>query len=92
MSKEWPLQLIAIVIEWIFLFTKIEEENIGNIWFPLVYYLWSADKDKCYADKSDKIDALKDNIGEAIGFRWSIICGVPTKISVTLTIQIKLTL
>ena len=34
---------------------------------PLDYYLWGAVKDKCYADKSDTIDALKDNIREAIG-------------------------
>ena len=34
---------------------------------PLDYYLWSAAKDKCYADKPETIDALKDNIREAIG-------------------------
>ena len=92
-----------------FLFTKIEEEHIGNIWFqqdgatwhtaeatlnalsPIfedhiisrradvvwpprscdltlsVYYLWLAVKDKCYADKSETIDALKGNIRKAIG-------------------------
>ena len=55
---------------------KIEEEYIGNISFqqdgatccdltPLDYYLWCADK--CYADKPDAINALKDNIREAIG-------------------------
>ena len=33
----------------------------------LDYYLWGAIKDKCYADKPDTIDALKDNIREAIG-------------------------
>ena len=90
-----------------FLFTKIEEQDIGNIWFqqhsatchiaditlevlrpvfenriisrkaevvwprrscdltPLDYYLWSAVKDKCYSDKPETIDALKDNIREA---------------------------
>ena len=84
-----------------FLYTKIEEEDIGNIWFqqdsstchtaeatldglrpvcedriirrganvvwppcsydltPLDYYLWSAVKDKCYADKPEKIYALR---------------------------------
>ena len=89
-----------------FLFTKIEEKYIGNIWFqqigttchtaeatldvlrpvcedriisrradvvwpprscnlrPLDYYLWGAAKDKC---KPEIIDALKDNIHEAIG-------------------------
>ena len=34
---------------------------------PLDYYLWGAVKDKCYADKLVTIDALKDNIREAIG-------------------------
>ena len=34
---------------------------------PLDYDLWSAVKDKCYADKPETIDALKDNISEAIG-------------------------
>ena len=33
---------------------------------PLEYYLWGAIKDKCYADKPEIIDALKDNIREAI--------------------------
>ena len=92
-----------------FLFTKIEEKDIGNIWFQqdggtchtveakldvllsvfedriislkadvvwppriyhltfLDYYLWSAVKDKCYADKPETIEALKDNVLEAIG-------------------------
>ena len=91
-----------------FLFTKIEEDNIGNIWcqqdeaachtaeatldvlhavfedqiisrradvfWPprsgdfttLDYYLWGAVKDKCYADKPETIEALKDNIRKAI--------------------------
>ena len=34
---------------------------------PLDYYLWGAVKDKCSADKPETIDALKDNIREAIG-------------------------
>ena len=92
-----------------FFFTKIEEEDIGNIWFqqhgakchpaevpldvlcpvfedsitsrradviwpprscdltPLNYHLLGAVKDKCNADKSETIDALKDNIREVIG-------------------------
>ena len=92
-----------------FLFTKIEEENIGNSWFQqggatchtaeatldvlrpvfedriisrradvvwpprscdltlLDYYLWGPVKDKCYADKPQKIDALKNNSHESIG-------------------------
>ena len=32
---------------------------------PLEYYMWV--KDKCYADKPETIDVLKDNIREAIG-------------------------
>ena len=41
---------------------------------PLDYYLWcdkcyviSVVKDKCYADKPEIIEALKENIREAIG-------------------------
>ena len=34
---------------------------------PLDYYLFGAVKDKCYTDKPETIDALKDNICEAIG-------------------------
>ena len=34
---------------------------------PLDYYFWGAIKDKCSANKSETIDALKDNICEAIG-------------------------
>ena len=29
---------------------------------PLDYYLWAVVKDKCYADKPEIIDTLKDNI------------------------------
>ena len=50
-----------------FLFTKIEEEDIGNIWFQKDGDLWAAVKDNCYADKPETIDALMDNIREAIG-------------------------
>ena len=82
-----------------FLFTNLEEEDSGNIWFQqkgatchtaeatidvlrpvfedriisrrtdivsLDYYLWGSVKDKCYDDKPETIDALKDNIREAI--------------------------
>ena len=34
---------------------------------PLAYYMWGAFKDKCYADNRETIDALKNNIREAIG-------------------------
>ena len=33
---------------------------------PLDYFLCCAIRDKCYADKPETIDALKDNIREAI--------------------------
>ena len=33
---------------------------------PLNNYLWNAFKDNCYVDKPEAIDALKDNISEAI--------------------------
>ena len=99
-----------------FLFIKIEEEDIDNIWFqqdgatchtaeailnvlrsvfedciissradvvwpprssnltPLDYLLWGAVKDKCYADKPETIDALKDYTREGIGCTQSIMC------------------
>ena len=80
-----------------FLFTKIEEEDIGNIWFQqdsatshtaeaifdvlrpvfedrinshradVIWPPRSCDLTQCYADKPETIDALKDNIREAIG-------------------------
>ena len=34
---------------------------------PLDYYLWGTVKDKCYADKPETINALKESIREAIG-------------------------
>ena len=84
-----------------FLFTKIGEEDIGNIlfqqegaachtaeatqdvlrlvfedriiscragvvWPPRSCNLWVTAKDKCYADKPETIDALENNIREAI--------------------------
>ena len=33
---------------------------------PLNHYLWGAVKDKCYADKPETINTLKDNVREAI--------------------------
>ena len=39
---------------------------------PLDYSLWGAFKDKCYADKSETSDALKDNIREVIGLIGNI--------------------
>ena len=39
----------------------------NNRTHTLDYYLWGAVKDKCYGDKLERIDALKDNMCEAIG-------------------------
>ena len=42
------------------LFGYLEHRNLT----PLDYYLWGAIKDKCYADKPETIDVLRDNIRE----------------------------
>ena len=39
----------------------------GHLGVGPLDYLCGAVKDKCYADKPETIDALKDNIREAIG-------------------------
>ena len=61
------------------MFTHVFEDRIISrraevVWPPrscvlttLDYYLLGAVKDKCYANKSELIDPLKDNIREAIG-------------------------
>ena len=53
---------------------RIVSRRAGVVWppwccdlTPLDYYLWSAVKGTCYVDKLETIDALKDNIREAIG-------------------------
>ena len=53
---------------------RIISRRANVVWPPrscdltsLNYYLWGAVKDKCYDDKPETIDALKDNIREAIG-------------------------
>ena len=57
------------------LFLKIAISNVGLMPFghlgAAIYHHWSIIlgvpvKDKCYADKPETIDALKDNIREAI--------------------------
>ena len=66
-----------------FLFTNIEEDDIGNIWFQQdgatchkseatldvlrpVFEDHIISRRRCYADKPETIDALKDNFWEAI--------------------------
>ena len=53
---------------------RIISHRTDFVWPPrscdlitLGYYLWGAVKDKCYGDKPETIDVLKDNIREAIG-------------------------
>ena len=53
---------------------RIISSRANDVWPPrsfdltaLDYYLCGAVKDKCYADKPETIDALKNNIREAIG-------------------------
>ena len=63
-----------------FLFTKIEEKDVGNIQFQhdsatchtaeatlVVLRSVFAVKDECYAEKPDTIVVLKDNIPEVLG-------------------------
>ena len=56
------------------MYVCIISQGADVVWSPrswdltsLDYYLWSTVKDKCYADKPEIIDSLKDNILEAIG-------------------------
>lgn len=46
---------------------RIISRRADVVWPPRSCDLWGALKDKCYADKPETIDALKDNIREAIG-------------------------
>ena len=57
-----------------FLEDRIISSRADVVWPPrscdlttLDYYLWGAVNDKCCSDKPETIDALKDNIPEAIG-------------------------
>ena len=72
-----------------FLFTKIEKEDIENIWFQQVGAT-------CHTAE-DTLDVLRPVFEHRIISRradvvWTIICGVPSKISVTPTSQRQLTL
>ena len=82
-----------------FLFTKIEEEDIGNIWFQqdgTSRHSRSLHSMFCALFLKMALSAAElmsfDHLGAAIWHRWTIICGVPTKISVTPTSQSQLTL
>ena len=68
-TAEAKLDVLCPVFEY-----RINNRRADVVWpprccdlTPLDYYLWGAVKDKCYSNKPDTIDALKDNIREAIG-------------------------
>ena len=83
-----------------FLFTKIEEEDIGNIWFQqdgATYHTAEATLDVLLTVFEDRIITAAElmsfgHFGAAICHYWTIICGVPSKISVTPTSYRQLTL
>ena len=79
-----------------FLFTKLEEEDIGNIWFQqdgATCHTAEATLDVLSPVFEDRIISPRaDVVWPAIWHIWTIICGVPSKISVTPTSQSKLTL
>ena len=66
------------------LFTKIKEEDIGNIWFQ-------QDGASCPTAEAT-LDVWRPVFKAAIWHRWTILCGVPSKLSVTPTSQRQLTL
>ena len=64
-----PLDVLRSVFE-----DRIISRRVNVVWLlrscnltPLDHYLWGPVKYKCYADKPETIDALKENIREAIG-------------------------
>ena len=64
LTAEATLDILRPVFE-----DRIISHRADDVWpprscdlTPLDYYLWGAVKDKCYADKPEIIDALKDNI------------------------------
>ena len=91
MTKERPLQSMVIVIGpcWTNFFAKIEEEDIGNIWFQ-------QDGATCLTAEAT-LEVLRPVFEDRIISRradvvWTIICGVLTKITVTPINQRQLTL
>ena len=78
-----------------FLFTKIQEEDIGNIWFQQVGFTChsaEATLDVLRPVFEEHIISRGADVGAVIWHRWTIICVVPSKISVTPTSQTQLTL
>ena len=72
-TAEATLDVLQLVFE-----DRIISRRADVVWAPrncdltpLDYYLWSAVKDKYYTEKSETIDALKDNIPEAIDEKYA---------------------
>ena len=74
-----------------FLFTKIEEEDIDNIWTALPATQPKLHSMFCSLFLKILLSAVElmsfDHLGAAIWHRWTIISGGPSKISVTPTSQ-----
>ena len=81
-------RLVRILILNELLFTKIEEKDIGNIWFQQDRATWhtaEATLDLLRPVCEDHI--ISHRATSELRHCWTIICGVPSKISVTPTRQ-----
>ena len=94
--SQW--RLLSDYVERI-LFIKIAEEDIGNIWFQQDDATWCTAKATLDVLRPVLMIALSaaelmsfGHLGAAIWQRWTIIFGLPSKISATLTSQRQLTL
>ena len=78
-----------------FLFTKIEKDAIGNIWFQQNGAMCQTASMFCALFLKIALSAAElmsfGHLGAAIWHCWTIICAVPSKISVTQTSQRQLT-
>ena len=79
-----------------FLFTKIEEEDIGNVWFQQDGATWHTAEATLYVLRpifDDRIISSRANVAwPPRSCDLTIICGVPSMVSVTPTSQRQLTL
>ena len=87
-------------VERFYFFTKIEEEDIGNIWFQqdgAMCHTAEITFDVLRPVPEDRIISHGQlmsfcHLGAVIWHCWTIICRMPSRISVTLTSQRQLTL
>ena len=75
-----------------FLFTKIEEEDIGNIWFQQDGATYHTAEATLYVLCPAAELMSFGHLGASIRHRWTIICAVPPKINITPITQRQLTL